>query len=439
MKYIFIIFIFVFILNINVYAESTSIYSSAAGHRIGTVNTDDVYTIFEYGGWILVDTPYGRGWIHYSLPSAVSSPDMSAVFGLHYVMSRFTQGHAIYFYNIESGWSFNINGHRDFFSASIAKAAFSLFIFQEAEAGRVDLNERLMYIEEDRWPGSGIIRTTRAPGAMFTRRELLGLNISQSDNIATRILARYHGINGARAFMASLDIRPEFIGDNVFNGSITAIQTGRLAKEIYRFANSGSIYGLMLWYDLLNNDFPFIISSYETASKTGWARRTAWHDMAIINAESPFILVILSERIGWTEYDFADFAYITNIFEEFNRQWFHVNDGLDLSIFYNGEALKINTNEKLPLRQLFESMGYLVHWEASTNSVHLLNHSINLNTGEVFNQWQQFLGRVQITNRSGTIYVPIHFLDKINISYSFDLDLMILLIYTNIKQDEFIA
>ena len=235
-----------------------------------------------------------------------------------------------------------------------------------------------------------------------------------------------------RNFVQSLGISQSFIGENVFNGQINAIQTGILAQEIYNFASS--MYGAMLWNDLLNNQFKFISSRYETASKTGWTRGSAWHDMAIVNAKSPFILVILSNRIGWTDQDYADFAYITNIFEEFNSYWFYKD--LDLSIFYNNSPLDITTKttEELPLRQLFERMGFIVYWQEDTNMVYLLSpitftsHGIDLRTGAVYSPTQQFLGYVNIKSHSDKTYVSISLLDMMNIRYIFDSDSMTLLI-----------
>jgi hypothetical protein len=44
--------------------------------------------------------------------------------------------------------------------------------------------------------------------------------------------------------------------------------------------------------------------------------------MAIVYAPSPYILVILSARNGWTAQDYRDFAEISMAFQNFNSTWF---------------------------------------------------------------------------------------------------------------------
>jgi len=44
--------------------------------------------------------------------------------------------------------------------------------------------------------------------------------------------------------------------------------------------------------------------------------------MTIVYAPSPYILVIMSARAGWTERDYADFAEISMAFQGFNGGWF---------------------------------------------------------------------------------------------------------------------
>ena len=69
---------------------------------------------------------------------------------------------------------------------------------------------------------------------------------------------------------------------------------------------------------MLNNQIPFIVSDrYPVASKTGWTS-TVFHDMAIVYADSPYILVILSARSNRTV-----FREISMAVQEFNAMWFY--------------------------------------------------------------------------------------------------------------------
>ena len=170
--------------------------------------------------------------------------------------------------------------------------------------------------------GSGVILERYPLGSQFTLRDLLRLNISESDNVATYMLRRIHGINGYRQFIADMGGNPYLIGNRIMDSNLTANEAGLHAREIFAYIESGGMYSHELKAGLLNNQFPFIVADYPIASKTGWTAPYAWHDMAIVYAPSPFILVILSARAGWRDADFADFAEISMAFQEFNDYWF---------------------------------------------------------------------------------------------------------------------
>jgi beta-lactamase class A len=209
-----------------------------------------------------------------------------------------------------------------YFSASVPKASFSLYLYLRAEAGEIDLNSYIIYEARDFHGGSGVIRHRYGAGTAFTQRELLRLNLMYSDNIATNILRRVHGISSYRAFVASIGGDPAHVLDNVFNSRLTVTDAGLFAMEIFNYTESGGRYSYEFRQHLLNNQYPFIVSDYPVASKTGWTRPIAWHDMAIVYAPSPYILVILSARYGWGARDYADFAEISMAFQEFNTTWF---------------------------------------------------------------------------------------------------------------------
>jgi len=241
---------------------------------------------------------------------------------LEWLLSRFGDDLSVYYENLESGFVFRFNAEREYFSASVPKAIFALYIFQKAERGEISLGSAVTFTEADYWGGSGVIRHTSSFGDTFTQRELLRLNVSESDNIATLMLRRVHGLAGYTQFISAIGGTPDFVRERVFNSQLTANEAGLYAREIFRYIESGGTYSEEFKAHLLDNQFPFIVARYPVASKTGWNRPSAWHDMAIIYAPSPFILVILSAREGWEDEDYEDFAEIARIFQQFNDTWF---------------------------------------------------------------------------------------------------------------------
>jgi len=254
--------------------------------------------------------------IHHILPSAY------ALEALDELLARHGDDISVYFENIETGFVYSFNADHVYFSASVPKAMYALYLYQLAERGEVNLDSVHEFTYGDANWGSGIIQRQYDFGATFTLRELLRLNISESDNVATNILRRTNGIYGYKNFISRVGGNLALVGNNVMNSNLTANEAGLFANEIFAYIESGGRYSYEFKSLLLNNRFPFIVSCYPVASKTGWTAYRAWHDMAIVYAPSPFILVILSARDGWSDDDFADFAEISMAFQEFNDKWF---------------------------------------------------------------------------------------------------------------------
>jgi hypothetical protein len=105
---------------------------------------------------------------------------------------------------------------------------------------------------------------------------------------------------------------------------LNANDAGIFMREAYRYIISGGRYSQELKENLLANRYPFIISDYPVASKSGWAANygQAWHDMAIVFAPSPYVLALLSNRAG-NAMDKMVYDRISMFIQEFNSTWFY--------------------------------------------------------------------------------------------------------------------
>ncbi|MCL1924682.1 MAG: class A beta-lactamase-related serine hydrolase [Defluviitaleaceae bacterium] len=237
-----------------------------------------------------------------------------------YFLERFPNT-SVFYQNIETGFTIAHNEREVYFSASVTKAPLALFVYSLARDGLVDLDYEITFTAPDRRGGSGIIRHTYPLGTSFPIRRLIGLNLYKSDNSATAMLMRYFGA-GYSQFLISIGADPRMLGSNLTNSGLSAIEANIFALAIYDFIAEENPYSEEFLNNLLNNRFPFIVSNYPVASKTGWTAPIAWHDMAIIKAPSPFTLTILSARQGSTYADYRDFYEISMKFERFNSYWF---------------------------------------------------------------------------------------------------------------------
>ena len=239
-------------------------------------------------------------------------------------LRQFGNNISVYFHNLESGYTFTHNPDRRYPSASISKAFFALYVYQKADAGLFDTRSMVTYLPEDHRLGSGVIRHRYDFGAVFSQRRLLQLMLEPSDNIATKMLVREHGLAGFREFAyVTAGLASNHVGSRIMNSHVTARESGAFGRAIYDFVATDTPYARMFHNNMNNSLFPFIVSDYPLISKSGDFPPYAWHDMAIIYAQSPYVLVILSAREGWTPEDFRDFREISMMFQAFNTRYFY--------------------------------------------------------------------------------------------------------------------
>lgn len=228
-------------------------------------------------------------------------PETSALNALDEFLARYGNALAVHFENIETGFIYQYNAERVFAGASVPKAFFSMYIYQKADRNETDLDDSY------RFP----------PGGRLTQREMLRRNLVYSCNDSTIGLRDARGTAGYRQWVEALGADPGRVWNSIMGSRLCAAETAIFARAIYEYIESDAAHSDEFKGHLLNNQIPFIVSdNYPVASKTGWTS-VVFHDMAIVYAPSPYILIILSA--GGNQ---ARFAQISGLFEEFNATWF---------------------------------------------------------------------------------------------------------------------
>jgi len=290
------------------------VFDNIDGNVIRWIGPQVVRVHERRGDWLRVDCCGEFVWIN--LEFEIPMYELEAFVG------QFGNTVSVFYENMATGFSFGHNADRVYFGASATKAPFALYIYLKAERGETYMASVHAYTANDFWEGSGIIRHRYSVGATFTQQRLLHLMLTPSDNIATRILRRVHGLEGYIAFVESIGANPYFVR-NLTYSYLSANDAGIFMREFYRYIMSGGRYSHDFRDNLLANRYPFIISDYPVASKSGWARNfgQAWHDMAIVFAPSPYTLALLSNRAGNAS-DRAVYNSISMFVQEFNSTWF---------------------------------------------------------------------------------------------------------------------
>ena len=268
---------------------------------IARIEEEVVWVLEEDGDWLKVlrADQEMKGWMNLSIYPCTAHFDelLSEIAGW---------GLSVHFENLESGFIYQFNEEVMYPSASVKKAVHGLYIYQQAEQGLIDLDSTV-------WGGDSI-------------REFVSRNIRVSDDHATFVLLDRFGLMGYLDFVEELGANRNYIGSWVINSQLTVGEASIFARAIFEYMESDGTYSEEFRDHLLNNEYPFIVSDYPVASKTGWYPPFAWHDMAIVYAPSPYALIILSARHGWSDQDYEDFRVISTAFQEFNSKWFSFPD-----------------------------------------------------------------------------------------------------------------
>ncbi|HWP99755.1 MAG TPA: serine hydrolase [Vicinamibacterales bacterium] len=224
----------------------------------------------------------------------------------------------IYAKAIETGEEIAIDADRRMDTMSVIKIPLMVEVFQQAKEGRIRLSDRYTLVEEDKLPGTGILRSLD-PGATVTLRDLVTLMIIVSDNTATDVLYRLVGgpeaVNRrmqalglretrapatARAWFDALRAAPspaEFhrARRHPF-GLSTPRETGRLLELIARReavdrASSEAMLDIMR-RQVYRTRIPHYVSGFRIPHKTGDFLPHIANDVGLL--EAPGLTIVLS-------------------------------------------------------------------------------------------------------------------------------------------------
>lgn len=116
----------------------------------------------------------------------------------------------VYVTDLPTGRTASINPNAQFYGASTLKVPIAMAVLKQVDEGRLSLDDRIAYREEDFQAGAGSLQATIKPGDRISVRELLRLMITISDNIARNMLERHVGSDYVREYMTELGATPPY-------------------------------------------------------------------------------------------------------------------------------------------------------------------------------------------------------------------------------------
>ena len=195
--------------------------------------------------------------------------------------------------DLHTGFSVTYNESQQVFTASTIKAPTDLYIYEMASLGKINLDEEMTYTSNYFNPKSGKLKYNEF-NTKYTVRELLRLSTVYSDNAAHNMLEDKFGRINMLNFWKEKGTEYIFT-QNTNWGVLNAHDAVIYMEELYKFYLNDENYGKEIMENFKNASPKFIEgkNNYLVANKSGWGN-TSIHDVSIIFAENPYIVVALS-------------------------------------------------------------------------------------------------------------------------------------------------
>ena len=195
--------------------------------------------------------------------------------------------------DIYTGFSISYNEKQAIFAASTIKAPKDIYIYEMASKGFINLDEELVYTNGYYNTGTGILKDKEF-NTKYSIRKLVEYSTVHSDNAAHNMLMDKYGKENMLSFWKNKGTKIIFNGYDNW-GNISAHDASIYMDELYKFYLENDKYGKELMNNFINTTTKFITgkNNYKVANKSGWSG-SAMHDVSIVFADNPYIVVALS-------------------------------------------------------------------------------------------------------------------------------------------------
>ncbi len=203
-----------------------------------------------------------------------------------------------------------------YYAASLVKAPYAYYLLQLADRGECDLEQMLELKEQWKQSGTGVLKNEPA-GNLYSVRELIEYMLTVSDNTAFKILREEYSLWNYNKFC-----RKELQIQSVTYEDVTATDMAKAMAAIYTYIETGSENALLLRDGMARAVFPLIKAPKADLliHKHGWAD-PAFHDMAIVYQEHPYVLILMSDHCDGTKEDVKMFSDLSRTVKTMHDTW----------------------------------------------------------------------------------------------------------------------
>lgn len=231
---------------------------------------------------------------------------------------------SIYYMDLETDYSFEINSGVHYPVASCVKIPFVVYLYEKLADGEIDGETVLTYEKRHYMAGTGIIQDGEV-GDQYTVMELLELSVIRSDNIAFQMLKDLVDWDEFEEYCQGYGCTHEQ-DTRLTQEKICTESAGAYARILAQFLESDNPHVETFKSHLAITRIPMIKSSYTLYRKYGWSQY-AFHDIAYAEAEHPYILAILTNLEGEDSADYSLYSEISYLIEGYaDATWAEISE-----------------------------------------------------------------------------------------------------------------
>lgn len=236
--------------------------------------------------------------------------------------------------DLETGFRILINPDKHYYSASVIKAPYMLYIYRLALAGNADLGQKCTYTEKYRREGTGVLKNMEY-GTEFTVEELIGYCLEESDNSAFAMLKELFPEEGYEQFASSLDEVHSEDAKAKGGPQICCESSLAFSKAIYNFIEEKNPFSENMFTHMTNSRNAMIYggNGSEVVRKYGWYEGF-FHDMAIVYGEKRYLLTIMTnlDLLEIDSREYGIFRDLSMLFAEYSASVSETENGGDTVI-----------------------------------------------------------------------------------------------------------
>ncbi len=200
--------------------------------------------------------------------------------------------------DLDSGAMIGSNAKTYLETASTVKMPYMLYCLHEMDDGSPGMDKLLTYKSSDYSSGSSYIHNFNF-GSQFTIKQCMQYIFDYSDNCGYYMLQDEFGLDGYNKYIASLGCRTTVNWVTRW-GWVSAADSAKEWIQMYDYIYNGRYASFVRHGFATSTSSNFRIGlngKYTVYSKCGWTD-TYHHDTAVVEAEHPYVLVCLTNRVS---------------------------------------------------------------------------------------------------------------------------------------------